>query len=328
MAEPGRRSGIGLRVGKIAGLIVIGAAAVALGADQPPPSAAPTPAAKAGSTAAPAPQQTCVGSEVCRACHPDRFSTVERSSMGKIIMQFPRTDLEKRGCESCHGPRSLHVGDPTNPAYWQGLFGAHGAKATPARRDAVCNACHDKGDHLYWSGSLHDRSNLSCVTCHSVHAPASSRNLLTQPDEFQLCGGCHIVRRAQLMRTSHMPLRESKLTCSTCHNPHGTVLPHLVRGTSPNELCYRCHPERRGPFLWEHQPVRENCMSCHQPHGSIQDHLLTRKAERLCQACHIAPRHPGQPHGADTRFVFNRSCRNCHSQIHGSNHPSGRRLLR
>ena len=268
--------------------------------------------------------QEYVGSQICLGCHPDRAALLEKTVMGKIMLHFPRTEVEKRGCEACHGPRSLHVGDPTNPSYRQGLFGTHGTEARPAAQNAVCMVCHDKGTHLYWRGSVHERRDLACVKCHTVHQQISPSHQLAKPDEFQLCGQCHTVRRAQLQRTSHMPLRESKMTCSDCHNPHGSPTPKLIVANRANELCYRCHADRRGPFLWEHQPVKENCMTCHDPHGSIHDHLLVRKAERLCQACHITNRHPTQGHDPKTRFVFNRSCRNCHPMIHGSNHPSGR----
>ena len=68
----------------------------------------------------------------------------------------------------------------------------------------------------------------------------------------ETCGTCHLQKRAQQMRSSHMPLREGKLSCRSGHNPHGTVSQALRKEASPNETCYRCHAERRGPFLWEH----------------------------------------------------------------------------
>jgi DmsE family decaheme c-type cytochrome len=280
------------------------------------------------STASPPAAQEYAGSDACMTCHADQAKLMDKTVMGKIMLHFPRTDLEKRGCEACHGPRSRHVDDPANPAYQQRLFGKYAAKASPEKQNAVCIGCHDKGEHLYWQGSVHQRRQLACVRCHTAHQDISPTHQLAKPDEFQLCGQCHQVRRAQLQRTSHMPMRESKMTCSDCHNPHGSVTAKLLRGNTANDLCYRCHAEKRGPFLWEHQPVKESCMNCHEPHGSINDHLLKRKAERLCQACHITNRHPTQPHDFNTRFVFNRSCRNCHPMIHGSNDPSGRFFLR
>jgi DmsE family decaheme c-type cytochrome len=107
-------------------------------------------------------------------------------------------------------------------------------------------------------------------------------------------------------------------------------------------LCYACHAEKRGPFLWEHAPVRESCLNCHQPHGSNQDKLLQEPRPYLCSKCHDpAVGHPGQlfqasqsaasnlANGtASSARVIGRACQNCHSQIHGSNHPSGARFQR
>jgi DmsE family decaheme c-type cytochrome len=108
----------------------------------------------------------------------------------------------------------------------------------------------------------------------------------------------------------------------------------LTRNTV-NETCYDCHAEKRGPFLWEHAPVREDCTNCHTPHGSNYENLLTARQPWMCQQCHAANFHPSgiysgtgiPPDGADQRML-GKQCLNCHSQIHGSNHPSGIRLTR
>jgi DmsE family decaheme c-type cytochrome len=125
-----------------------------------------------------------------------------------------------------------------------------------------------------------------------------------------------------------MPVREGKMTCTDCHNPHGSMTEGLLADRSVNDNCYRCHAEKRGPTLFEHPPVRENCLNCHDPHGSIHEALLVARPPRLCQNCHINSRHPSEPRNAASRFVFNKGCVNCHSQIHGSNNPSGIRAMR
>jgi DmsE family decaheme c-type cytochrome len=156
----------------------------------------------------------------------------------------------------------------------------------------------------------------------------SERRQLAKATEIETCGQCHLQRRAQLMRSSHMPLREGKMTCTSCHNPHGTVAEKLLKANSINDNCYTCHAEKRGPFLWEHPPVTESCSNCHEPHGSNHEKLLKVSKPRLCQQCHVETRHPTRSSDPATRFVFNRSCTNCHSLVHGSNHPSGRPLNR
>lgn len=282
-------------------------------------------ASAAEQTTAP-PSSSYVGSEQCAACHAAQATGMAKTPHGAVLLRKPRTEIEKRGCEACHGPGSAHVQDVQNPAA-RGPFGKK-AKATARQQSAQCLQCHSKGEHLFWKGSAHELRGLACTECHSVHGFASAEGQLKKKTEAELCSQCHVVKKAQLQRTSHMPLRESKMTCSDCHNPHGSVTAKMINANSVNENCYKCHAEKRGPVLWEHAPVVENCLNCHEPHGSIHDKLLKVKRERLCQQCHIAGRHPTQPHDPKTRFVFNRGCLNCHTQVHGSNHPGGQFLLR
>ena len=108
----------------------------------------------------------------------------------------------------------------------------------------------------------------------------------------------------------------------------------LVRNTT-NETCYECHQDKRGPHLWEHAPVVEDCSLCHLPHGSVNQALLVKRPPLLCQACHSQAGHPSVPHttaglpsGNPSAMLLNGSCLNCHSQVHGSNHPSGANLMR
>ena len=96
-----------------------------------------------------------------------------------------------------------------------------------------------------------------------------------------------------------MPVREGKMTCTSCHNPHGTVTPALLKENSLNDTCFTCHAEKRGPFLWNHPPVLESCANCHDPHGSNHEHMLKLAKPRLCQQCHCGVRHPTRPYGRD-----------------------------
>ena len=122
------------------------------------------------------------------------------------------------------------------------------------------------------------------------------------------------------------------MTCASCHNPHDGTRPKMIKADFTNELCLQCHTEKRGPFLWEHAPVRENCLNCHNPHGSNHDKLLVAKQPFLCQRCHMNTRHPGTFYdnrvaGATLGLASNRAaehaCKNCHQYVHGGNAPSG-----
>jgi DmsE family decaheme c-type cytochrome len=110
---------------------------------------------------------------------------------------------------------------------------------------------------------------------------------------------------------------------TSCHSVHGSVTVALINQETVNDNCYSCHAEKRGPFLWEHAPVNENCLDCHDPHGSARQAMLRLNPPRLCQQCHIETLHPTEARLPTNRFVIGRSCMNCHTNVHGSNHPSG-----
>jgi DmsE family decaheme c-type cytochrome len=245
---------------------------------------------------------------------------------GKVV-------ADQTGCESCHGPGSLHAAAAGDTA--DAGFKTIRALDKMANREAseICLGCHKGGEQFYWQHSDHARAGVGCLSCHSIHHPQNVGGgpMLKTADVNHQCLSCHKEKRAGLAHSGHMPLREGAMNCADCHNPHGSPAEHQLREASVNELCAKCHADKRGPFLWEHPPVRENCLNCHQPHGSNNEKVLGAKRPYLCQRCHIGTRHPStlydNPDLVSNR-LFNRSCQNCHSQVHGSNHPSGKYLER
>ena len=145
---------------------------------------------------------------------------------------------------------------------------------------------------------------------------------LLKSTEPEVCFQCHKDIRAKMVNSSHMPLMNGTIVCSSCHNPHGSATDKMLVEASVNETCYKCHADKRGPFLWEHEPVRENCLNCHNPHGSTNEYMLIMQRPRLCQNCHMGPGH-GNPGNPMTVQSINRSCQNCHTFVHGSNSPAG-----
>jgi DmsE family decaheme c-type cytochrome len=272
---------------------------------------------------------TYVGAAACLTCHIVQAEQFGATLMGKIFMKNPRSQREKLGCETCHGPGSAHVKAGGGRGVGGIIAFRDDAPQTVEERNAVCLTCHESGMRTYWRGSEHETRGLACTNCHQIMKQVSLKNQFRKSTEIETCFQCHKDRRAQTWRSSHMPIREGKLTCSSCHNPHGTANLKLLTEATPNDVCYGCHAEKRGPFLFEHAPVRENCLSCHDPHGSIQAKLLLVSPPRLCQQCHSESGHPSTPQSRISQFAFNRACLNCHGgMIHGSNSPSGGRLHR
>lgn len=278
------------------------------------------------------PVATFVGSEKCKECHEPEYKEFAAGAHGQAAGDSVLIG-QSVNCETCHGPGSRHVaadGDTEKPGFWDVR---NFKKMTVAEINGTCRTCHKAGEQLHWDNSMHAREDLACTSCHSMHHPqdVSKQAMLNNSNTNELCLSCHRNKRLGVTRSSHMPLAEGGMNCADCHNPHGSSSDHMIRFASTNELCESCHTDKRGPFLWEHAPVRENCLNCHEPHGSNNDKLLAGKKPYLCQRCHIGTRHPStlydNPDLASNR-LFNRSCTNCHSQIHGSNHPSGQFFLR
>jgi len=279
-------------------------------------------------TAAGAQTTGFVGDETCVTCHDSEGKALRETLHGKS--QNARTPAAKNGqaCETCHGPGQKHADSGKKEDIRR--FTALSA------RDAneACLSCHRKGDHAEWQGSMHDARNVSCVTCHSVHSPKSEKAQLKTVTVTQTCESCHKQEALKIKKAGHMPVREGKMECTSCHSPHGSNNVRMLKvGNSLNESCVSCHTEKRGPYLWEHAAGRENCASCHDPHGSNNDRMLVAKVPMLCQRCHISSGHPPVVYdqtqlNSGSNRVVGRGCVNCHSQIHGSNSPAGYNFLR
>lgn len=288
------------------------------------------------------------GVRACLECHDE---TEAEPVLG--ILQTPhglqgdsRTPLaQPYGCQVCHGPSAAHVKEPAEGAARAPVpIDFESDSETPVEiRNQVCLSCHQGGLQMNWAGSPHESHQVACTSCHQVHAqedPMLAVHLRPETwrreGQMETCFQCHPQQRAQMHRLSSHPIKEGKVRCSDCHNPHGSVAEHQLAGMTLNQTCYQCHAEKRGPFLWEHAPVREDCGLCHEPHGSNHRALLDRRTPWLCQQCHMAPFHPSTAYsgsflpggGSDGSKFLGKDCLNCHVEIHGSNHPSGVRFTR
>ena len=295
----------------------------------------PAPAkAQAGPAIAPNTTAKYVGEETCLTCHDNKKQAYVESKHHRAV--DPRTPAAKQGCETCHGPGSEHASDPVNKKPIQFT------KLKPDQINATCTTCHNKGEHALWDGSQHEARGLACTTCHSIHSYKSETAQLKGKTQMEVCATCHRDKVSKVDRSGHMPVREGKLQCTTCHNIHGSTNVKLLRkGDSVAEMCTSCHADKRGPFLWEHAPSRDGCTTCHDPHGSSNERMLVAKPPLLCQRCHVGTQHPSTVYDATLAGagvagsgispsirVYARSCVTCHSAIHGSNHPSGQRFIR
>ena len=272
-----------------------------------------------------------VGSETCATCH------------AEVANDFKHAYHTQQGvsCEECHGNGSLHVDGGGDTSKIISLN-----KRTAADANGVCLSCHagDQGTR-HWASGAHAANQVRCIDCHQVHAGetkaarnadttfdtsthgAQSANLVSPETNvfvqsrsvsIEACLRCHQTQRAQMSMPYHHPLREGKMSCADCHDPHGGTSGRNLRTANVNELCLGCHAQYRGPFAYQHPPVSENCLSCHSAHGSPNTNLLSVSEPALCLQCHT-----GHHNGAGLPIADR--CTNCHSSIHGTDvaTPSG-----
>ncbi len=263
-----------------------------------------------------------VAPNTCYQCHGDKHELEEVAHPHQI-----------------HGPNSLNCTSCHNP---------HG-NVLPSSRKELCLQCHGGATpNAAWHSSTHDLVGVACTDCHNPHPNTSVQRVVNinhtsvrrpkrlpmSVNEPEACYKCHPKILGQTGLPSHHPIKEGKVTCSDCHDPHGQAEGNLKEPTL-NMVCYKCHAEKQGPFVYEHPPVTEDCSHCHDPHGTVANNLLRQPPVFLCLRCHTGHRAPPSDHfgigtvdidgNAALRPAYYSDCTQCHDQIHGSNHPSQHR---
>jgi len=255
-------------------------------------------------------QDKYVGSQMCATCHEDLASGFTKNPHSKVA--------NNQSCESCHGPGREHAesADIRSIRSFQRL--------SPQSVAATCLGCHQKENaHSNRLFDTHTKRGLSCTSCHSVHGSVSRTPLLAKATA-PLCATCHAPERSHFDRPFSHKVSQGAMDCVSCHSPHGSAAPAQMLTSHSNEAaCLSCHGDKRGPFAFEHMPVRvDGCVSCHEPHGSANPRLLIRhEVRQLCLECHTNTTSAigGTPPAFhDLRSERYRNCTTCHTKIHGS----------
>jgi len=190
-------------------------------------------------TAAPdVPGARFVGNRTCAECHTNICRIFPGSAHARIHLEDPQTAGET-GCESCHGPGSLHVA-------------AGGGRArfivNPGKDPAPCFECHRPVEAEFHLPQHHPlvEKKINCAQCHDPHGsdifkPASGLAMARLNDA---CSNCHREQTRPFV-FEHPALREG---CTACHNAHGSINAKLLTQRDVN-LCLRCHAQVQGPSV-------------------------------------------------------------------------------
>jgi predicted CXXCH cytochrome family protein len=303
---------------------------------------------------APPPQQPAApaGKEVCAGCHDQVVAQFDRSAHSAVVLKEGGTPFA--GCEACHGNGAKHAeagGGADTIRSFKNLSSADEAMA--------CLTCHRTGHAMEWAGGPHQMAGVSCLDCHKIHESRKTMGMLTGVEgmavshatapapkgslakpETELCLDCHPQIRTKLMQQSRHPIREGRMSCSSCHDTHGSGIRGVKSTERINDLCLSCHAKYQGPFVFEHSPVEESCLTCHDPHGAMVNNMLKQNEPFLCLQCHEMHFHAARA-GQTTPYLspsaglisnrngvtgfmqgYNTRCTNCHFKVHGSDLPS------
>lgn len=210
-----------------------------------------------------------VGTESCEQCHEEHVKDFKTATHSRLVAKGE--NAQQMGCESCHGPGSLHVD-------------AGGGRNTPMK------------------------------------------TLIINPKKSpETCFQCHLDKRGDFSLPYAHPVLAGKVHCGDCHDPHkGVAMPAGNTGIqAQNETCFKCHAAQKGPYIFEHEALREGCTTCHKPHGSVNQKMLTERNANLCLKCHFQTQAAGvvMVGGGDHRArLANGTCfsGDCHEAVHGS----------
>jgi predicted CXXCH cytochrome family protein len=182
---------------------------------------------------------TFVGNKTCVECHADYTRAFPSSPHARLHIEgAPHND--SAGCESCHGPGSLHVK----------AGGGRKLIVNPGRDPQACFTCH-LDVHAQFKLPQHHpvlEGRMNCVQCHDPHGAdimkASHRTALGVHPATGMsglnesCAECHR-EQARPMVFHHEALREG---CTICHHPHGSIADKMLVQRD-NNLCLKCHAQ-------------------------------------------------------------------------------------
>lgn len=188
------------------------------------------------------------GNAVCMHCHDEN----EQKPLLSVLKTRHGVSADKRAptCQGCHGLSDKHIHNEAGTKVRSKPDITYGPKAVSSTetQTETCLDCHRGGKRMHWDGSQHQSRTITCANCHTLHTP--NDRVLSKVTQSEVCFDCHKEQRAQTHRIiSTHPLDAGKMSCSDCHNPHGSVAEKLLVKTRSMKPVSCAMPRNGGLFF-------------------------------------------------------------------------------
>ena len=161
---------------------------------------------------------------------------------------------------------------------------------TAAAKNGQCLRCHAPVAAQLKEKFVHRALEMGCEACHVDHlagVKSNAAHFVKAASVSELCGSCHVQfkKRFEEAQVQHTSLQLDDDSCITCHRPHASTEPQLLKARVIN-LCITCHTDKPGNKKFVHDPAGADCSICHDPHGSNFRVHLRADVNTLCTTCH------------------------------------------
>lgn len=223
------------------------------------------------------------------------------------------------GCESCHGPASLH---PAN-AFSSDKKIVNPSKLTNKDRELeVCGQCHNRASSWRGAGLVGTHEYGKDEINNLYYVPGDTLSKYMRFDGTpNISGGPgvwpdletprqHHQQYQDFLKTKHYSTVYEKINCATCHTSHAaSTNPHQIRKTltvssttfnikdEDNTLCLACHatyaPFSAIPKTWVSDPITYkdsigDIVNQHTMHGKYDpENIDNTGGIGRCSSCHL-----------------------------------------
>ncbi len=250
----------------------------------------------------------------CESCHGPGKAHVEGSGDKTKIISFKNKNAKEisETCLGCHAGKEEHSNFRRGD-HWRNNVGctechtAHGGKHELMKVDSLtliggasrqnppvamlraneqqlCISCHSETRSQFTKPFHHKvlEGTMKCSDCHNPHGGFEQKQTKLSFGIDAACIKCHADKQGPFV-FEHAPLKLEG--CSTCHIPHGTSNPKMLRRPQVRQLCLECHSGitdqlSDGPTGGPHSQTSirsQNCTVCHAAiHGSNTSNVFFR----------------------------------------------------